>query len=1237
MNDSEFIDSTIIDSSDIDTIINFDDEKIAEYIKEQKISKKINKLKKFIYNNKFSLEINKDKISFIDIDKINLISEHIKLNITKQANYIKNDFYENQVNETLRKYALEIINQETENIKEKGLKELLNEFNKLIPELDYNYSEDIANELNILYSKLFYYIGKSINLNYEKDEINFKNENETYFNKIFDFIRDIKIPDKNLINNTNIILESTDINTIIFILIKRIKEKQINNIKSYLNNYNENYENLNIENNLYSSLSKFYEEYKRINLISSYNEIYKETINSTSILKLDKLNINKTKISEEKIKEMIINIYQDNFNIFKNDFKYDDDLYKLKNDELTNLLNVKIENIISQIKNVIEQSLTGLDKFNLDNYFLKNHIINYFEFGINKNELLENKNFDKYFKNNLIKIEYLKLKEEKFYSKKIKDVLLDNFNIFFVSWINSFDMLFERNIINHHYFTNLMIDYSQKYVEYELDNIKILIEYSQILGINLNYKLNDLSDILYNIIIKKITNISFSSSFGNNSNILVEALLNNIFNEEFMKNISLTNNLKNLFYYDNDIYSSLRKFYYFKEVSFNINIKNLCEAIGYKTKNILDFYNPSLTFDDKLDLYKEQLINEFYNLKIELELDLDDDIINSFTEEVENNYKVNAIDEIIYQYKNFNVFFDENLRDIVEEEIKYLSSKVNTYEIFNEINDILTDIKKNYTQYFFDEIENYDNILKVFGFIDGLIYIPLEKINKLSIIWDYSPNLNLLRNLEILSESNKKYNFSNIIDYYKTFKKKYKNDILLELKNLMNENSTIKNLTQYKDTKDIFNSSCNPLSYSNISDMISILTDDIYSFKNILVNYDDYKAFKTKYESFKEGFYSYIQLIKINNEIFNDELSLFSYFNEEINYHYINDIYNFMEYNNTDGLLLNSEHKIINNIENNLFYEEFENSLIVMVSSKYNSYSNLINIQSKIITTDDIDKYEQYVKNIDYIDELLKIIGIKKIFNTAKNAYENIILPELIKIKNAVVDAIEEVSSNINNELKSEIDIQEDKKDPDKFVYGFHMDDYKSGGHLCYEIDILKIIKKFSEENDDAYVIKFRCPEFPFLQLRIIPEVILTACFEINYIFADEKTNYPTSILSFDINTGILLAVKIEGGIYLDDIKAILDISAAVGVQGTMFQGKVGLKFNIDFEKSKLDLIIYFNREALSFTFYIHIKVEILSCTLVDYRPNYKLKTFGGYHEHNFGPFYLNNDIENNNKYYYLL
>ena len=182
---------------------------------------------------------------------------------------------------------------------------------------------------------------------------------------------------------------------------------------------------------------------------------------------------------------------------------------------------------------------------------------------------------------------------------------------------------------------------------------------------------------------------------------------------------------------------------------------------------------------------------------------------------------------------------------------------------------------------------------------------------------------------------------------------------------------------------------------------------------------------------------------------------------------------------------------------------------------------------------------------------------------------------------------------------------------------------------------LIKVNSKYIR--DDAYVIKFRCPEFPFLQLRIIPEVILTACFEINYIFADEKTNYPTSILSFDINTGILLAVKIEGGIYLDDIKAILDISEAVGVQGTMFQGKVGLKFNIDFEKSKLDLIIYFNWEALSFTFYIHIKVKILSFTLVDYRPNYKIKTFGGYHEHNFGPFYLNNDIENNNKYYYLL
>ena len=193
--------------------------------------------------------------------------------------------------------------------------------------------------------------------------------------------------------------------SIIFISIKRLEEKKIRYIKSYLNSHHKKYEFFNNEANTDSRVSKIYEEKKIEELYPLYLEIFKE-INSTNFELPD---MNKNKTSFEKIKNITLNLYEKNFNSFKEKFVYDNINYYNEsiNNSLLNLIEEEIENILKKIKNIIENSIKETQNISLNGYYLKRHIINIFENKITLDIPKDFNSINDFINNNSIIMEYV--------------------------------------------------------------------------------------------------------------------------------------------------------------------------------------------------------------------------------------------------------------------------------------------------------------------------------------------------------------------------------------------------------------------------------------------------------------------------------------------------------------------------------------------------------------------------------------------------------------------------------------------------------------------------------------------------------------------------------------------------------------------------------------------------------------------------------------------------------------
>ena len=146
----------------------------------------------------------------------------------------------------------------------------------------------------------------------------------------------------------------------------------------------------------------------------------------------------------------------------------------------------------------------------------------------------------------------------------------------------------------------------------------------------------------------------------------------------------------------------------------------------------------------------------------------------------------------------------------------------------------------------------------------------------------------------------------------------------------------------------------------------------------------------------------------------------------------------------------------------------------------------------------------------------------------------------------------------------------------------------------------LNIIEKFA---NSIFPIKIECPDFPPLQLRFSPKVLLTSGLTIGY---EEEIDSSSSTLSYDLYGELKLGGKIELGFYFNISIDNLDI--AVGLDGNLYEGKVGFKLSIDFIEVKANILFYYYYYKASLYFYIYIKSRVLSYQMDEPLPyNYSI------------------------------
>ena len=384
---------------------------------------------------------------------------------------------------------------------------------------------------------------------------------------------------------------------IIFISIKRLEEKKIRYIKSFLNSHHKKYEFFNNEANNDSRVSKIYEEKKIEELYPLYLEIFQEI--SSANIELPDMNRNKT--SFEKIKNIIFNLYENNFNSFKEKFVYE----KIKfhnesiNNTLSNLIEEEIENILKKIKNIIENSIKETQNISIDGYYLKRHIINIFENQITLDIPKDFNSINDFINNNSIIMEYIETLNEKLYDEKISNKLIEVFNFTLKDYYyNNFELEVSRKIIllyNNYFYS--MLFYSKKLINNTYNYLSLIIDEKDKYGNSTYESIRTLSDNLLNIILKQIEEdldiFYLEASFMKNKNILIKTSINTIFNSKYMNEILLTNKSKISLLYNDIIINSFKN--------------NIDKIIYHGSKSFVKFCQENRYYDS--EIYWTQNIN----------------------------------------------------------------------------------------------------------------------------------------------------------------------------------------------------------------------------------------------------------------------------------------------------------------------------------------------------------------------------------------------------------------------------------------------------------------------------------------------------------------------------------------------------------------------------------------------------------------------------------------------------
>ena len=121
------------------------------------------------------------------------------------------------------------------------------------------------------------------------------------------------------------------------------------------------------------------------------------------------------------------------------------------------------------------------------------------------------------------------------------------------------------------------------------------------------------------------------------------------------------------------------------------------------------------------------------------------------------------------------------MKAVIESKISNNLTKLNSSDIITKYIYDIKSVINNYSLTLLNEIKSYYSKLKIFGMIDGLNYIQIEKAEKLRALWDNSDNSNY-RNLKKSTRRGKLLNIKKANEYLNKLDKRGKKDILKKWK-----------------------------------------------------------------------------------------------------------------------------------------------------------------------------------------------------------------------------------------------------------------------------------------------------------------------------------------------------------------------------------------------------------------------------------------------------------------------
>jgi hypothetical protein len=430
----------------------------------------------------------------------------------------------------------------------------------------------------------------------------------------------------------------------------------------------------------------------------------------------------------------------------------------------------------------------------------------------------------------------------------MSNLLLENYKIFLTDYYRDYLQKEMKNkiLLKDNFHFSILRNYLEQFLKEKFEKAEIIIIENSNLFKFINRKIylmnEDLRSSIYNLLEEKESNTDFylSSILKKNKDIFINNFLDCIFSEELMQNLSLTNEYKNSFLYNETIYDFLSvhtENIIIKGTSNEItnNYQQLKENMysqnNNENKTKYNMIYSSIVQTDNSVLYNliQTLCRQYNEINNYKNYAYNNNSIQLLSQNINKNLKINGIEQVINIYQNFSDNLDKKIEDIVDNDIQVDNNSTDNNifgSLFNDMNTILKNLE-NYSTNFIEEVKSYFSKLKLFTMIDGLNYIPIEKAEELRLVWDVPKER--IRNLDEFEKEEKNHNknkkprrlnnnfLTKIID-------EHKNNILKKMENLFNISSLI-NFQEY-NSRDLHNSSFDPINLYDILNMTGNLLDD---------------------------------------------------------------------------------------------------------------------------------------------------------------------------------------------------------------------------------------------------------------------------------------------------------------------------------------------------------------------------------------------------------------------------